>query len=349
MSVNVFEHPWLGGLFADPALAELFSADVQIGHMIAFERALTDALEATGRIDAGAARAARAALGRYRPDMPGLRAGTARDGVVVPALVAALRADGAGTGLHSGATSQDVVDTALALTLKAVSDLLVQRLAGLVDQLANLQARFGMREMTARTRMQAALPMRVGHRIDAWSGPLIRAQAQVPLVAADIAQLSLSGPVGDGRHFGEDWNRIGADMAAALGLAPPRLAAHADRGAVVGYGDWLSRLSGALGKLGQDLALMAQQGVDEVRLAGGGASSAMAHKQNPVLAELLVTLARFNAAQTAALHGALVHEQERSGAAWAVEWMVLPPMAAATARALTAASDLVGSIEDMGR
>ena len=75
----------------------------------------------------------------------------------------------------------------------------------------------------------------------------------------------------------------------------------------------------------------------------------MPHKQNPVLAELLVTLARFNATQVSAMHQALVHEQERSGAAWSLEWMILPQMVQATGRALTAARTLVDSIDRIGR
>ena len=93
---------------------------------------------------------------------------------------------------------------------------------------------------------------------------------------------------------------------------------------------------------------MSQQGIDEVELSGGGGSSAMPHKQNPVLAELLVTLARFNATQVPAMHDAMVHEQERSGAAWSLEWMILPQMAQATARSLTAGNEICQSISRIG-
>ena len=102
-----------------------------------------------------------------------------------------------------------------------------------------------------------------------------------------------------------------------------------------------------LGKLGQDIALMAQDG-GEIVLSGGGASSAMAHKQNPVSAEALVTLARFNATALAGLHQSLVHEQERSGSAWTLEWMLLPQMAVAAGSATRLAGSVVRSIEDMG-
>jgi len=74
----------------------------------------------------------------------------------------------------------------------------------------------------------------------------------------------------------------------------------------------------------------------------------MPHKANPVLAELLVTLARFNATQLSGLHHALVHEQERSGAAWMLEWMILPQMTVATGRSIAAAQEICGRIERLG-
>jgi 3-carboxy-cis,cis-muconate cycloisomerase len=78
-----------------------------------------------------------------------------------------------------------------------------------------------------------------------------------------------------------------------------------------------------------------------MHLAGGGTSSAMAHKQNPVGAEILVTLARFNATLVSGLHHSLVHENERSGAAWTLEWMLLPQMAMAAGAATRIAEGLL--------
>jgi 3-carboxy-cis,cis-muconate cycloisomerase len=74
----------------------------------------------------------------------------------------------------------------------------------------------------------------------------------------------------------------------------------------------------------------------------------MPHKQNPVLAELLVTLARFNATQLSGMHQSLIHEQERSGAAWALEWMILPQMVMATGRSLSAATELCDTLRSVG-
>lgn len=348
MSVSVFEHPWLSGLFADQELQALFSAEAQLAHMLSFERALTSALGATGQITAQEAQAASAAFDSFEPDWSLLGAGTGRDGVVVPNFVKALRELlPAPKAVHTGATSQDVIDTALALTIARVSKVIDGRLESLSDALEALSERFGAREMLARTRMQTALPMPVSHRIESWSAPLQRARAQLGDTTQHAAVLSLGGPVGTGGSFGPTYLEIAEHMSKALELPLPERARHSERDCIVSYGDLMSRVSGSLGKMGQDISLMVQQGVGEVKLSGGGMSSAMAHKQNPVLAELLVTLGRFNAAQTAAMHMALVHEQERSGSAWALEWMVLPQMIVTTGRGLNAAHELVDQIAEI--
>src|SRR6202012_829905 len=137
------------------------------------------------------------------------------------------------------------------------------------------------------------------------------------------------------------------ELAARLGLTDAPCW-QVGRGAVGEFGSWLRLVPGALGKLGQDAALMAQNEIGEVRLAGGGGSSAMAHKSNPVGAEVLVALARFCAGQLGTLHQALVHENERSGAAWTLEWLILPPLATATASALRHAATLCEGMRFVG-
>ncbi|WP_207101340.1 3-carboxy-cis,cis-muconate cycloisomerase [Paracoccus shandongensis] len=345
---DVFDHPWLGGLFADPDMAALWSPDAQLAGMRAFEAAFSRALGRAGLADR-AEEAARAIEGMGF-DMDDLRAGTAQDGVVVPRLVRQMKAqagDAAGA-VHKGATSQDVIDTATALAMRDTLALVDRRLADLTAALEGLAARFGARPLMGRTRMQAATEITVADRIAPWLLPLADHRARIAQARPRIARLQLGGASGDRADLGAKADAVAADMAAALRLENPARAWHAMRDGVAEFAGLLSLVTGTLGKMGQDVALMAQQGIAEIELSGGGTSSAMAHKQNPVLAELLVTLARFNAGQLALIHQALVHEQERSGAAWALEWMVLPPMAQATGRALAAAVTLAGQVRRIG-
>jgi len=198
-----------------------------------------------------------------------------------------------------------------------------------------------------RTRMQAGLEINVAHRIQSWRQPLVDHLAGLETLTPRIARLQLGGAVGTRHGFGDDADRIATHMAQTLGLSAGPVW-HTDRSGISEYAGRLSLITGSLGKFGQEIALMAQQGIDEVTLTGGGGSSAMPHKSNPVLAELLVTLARFNASLIAGIHQALIPEQERSGAAWMLEWMILPQMAATTGRALTAADTLAHQIRQIG-
>lgn len=342
----VFDHLWLGALFGDAEARAIWSAEAQLARSLAFEAAWSRALGEAGLADPASAEAAAMAIEAARPDMEDLAQGTARDGVVVPALARQLRraAGEHAAAVHTGATSQDVIDTALALAIRDTTALLLRRLEALEAALEGLDARHGAARLMGRTRMQAAQPIAASTRLASWRDPLGRHRTRLLALRPRTELVQVGGAVGDAAALGGEAPAVAASLARRLGLHAPERSWHTARDGVAEWGGMLSLVTGSLGKMGQDVALMAQQGVDEIALAGGGGSSAMPHKNNPVLAELLVTLARFNAGQLGALHGALVHEQERSGAAWMLEWMVLPAMAMAAARSLSAALALCEQI-----
>lgn len=338
-----------GDLLSDPAMAELFSAQVFLKHALAFETAWTEALIAVGAVPEEDGAAALAALGAFVPDIAAIGAGSAQDGLPVPGFVKQLRAGlpaSVGKAIHSGATSQDVIDTAMVLTLLDALRELERRLDRVTEGLTALAGQeTGM--MMGRTRMQAALPIPISARLRSWALPLRGHLDRLDALRAQIGQVQLGGPVGL-RDFPEGRGDAAAsDLARRLGLRVGPVW-HSNRTPMLDVGHWLMLVSGSLGKMGQDAALMAQQGVDEIRLAGGGGSSAMPHKANPVLAETLVTLARFVGIQQGGLSQAMVHEQERSGAMWTLEWLLLPPMVEATGTALRHAETLVARIERLG-
>jgi 3-carboxy-cis,cis-muconate cycloisomerase len=347
MSASPFDHPILSGLLGDAEIAALFTAEAEIAGMIAFETALAEAEAAEGLIPTEAGGAIAARLAHIALDIPALRAGAARDGVVVPDLVRQLRAgigEPHGRHLHFGATSQDAVDTSLALRLKQAAEIFDSRLDTLVKALDALEARDGAVETMGHTRMQAAIAVPASRKILSWRDPLVRHRQRLPAVIDEVALLHLGGAAGTLDKLGGKAEAVTARMAAALGLNAVARPRHSERDGIAAFASWLSLATGSLGKLGQDVALMAQTEIGEVKLASGGGSSAMPHKVNPVGAEVLVTLARFNATLVSAMHQSLVHENERSGSAWMLEWMVLPQMTVATAAALETARTLVENI-----
>ena len=336
----------LSSLAGDPEIEALLTDEAQLKAMLAFERALAEAEAEAGLIGEDAAAAIGAALEAFEPDWVELSAGMARDGVAVPELVRQVRArldEEHRAAFHKGATSQDVIDTALVLQLAKAIPILETRIVGLQRQLEALGAEQGGQELMAHTRMQAALPSTVGEKLRTWSGPLARHLLALATARRSLLVIQLGGPVGDRASFGDKGERVARYLAQKLdlGLAP---AWHATRDPIVAFGSLLSLVSGALGKIGADVALLAQSEVGAIKLSGGGGSSAMAHKSNPVRAEVLVSLARFNAGLAGTLHQALVHENERSGAAWTLEWLVLPQMLVTTGASLRLTGELLGQV-----
>lgn len=336
----------LSSLAGDPQIEALLGDEAQLAAMLAFERELAFAEAEAGLIAQEAATAIAAAIAGFAPDWGGLAAGFATDGVVVPALVKQIRATLPAAhrdALHKGATSQDVVDTALMLQLGRVARAYETRLAGVLERLATLAAAHGGRPLMAQTRMQRALPFTWRDKLLTWQQPLERHLQTLAAMRQGGFAIQLGGPVGDRASLDGHGDAVAAALARRLGLANAPCW-HSQRDRVVGFGSLLSLISGSLGKIGADVALMAQNEIAAVQLTGGGSSSAMAHKSNPVRAEVLVALARFNAGQAGTLQQAMLHENERSGAAWTLEWLTLPAMAVTTGAALRLAAELLDQL-----
>lgn len=343
------ESAMYGQLLGDAETAAAFSDAAEVVAMLRVEGALARVQGDLGLIPAEAAAFIAGSAEKVRIDPASLATEVARDGVPVPALLAAFRTAAGASGhmqyLHWGATSQDIMDTALALRLTQAIDLWAARLFMLIAALGRMADRHADLPMAARTYGQAAVPTSFGAVVAGWGRPLLRHGARLSAVRHDVAVVSLSGAAGTLSAMGPQGPAVRAGLAAALGLRDPGAGWHAERDGIAALAGWMAGLCGSLGKMGEDLRLMAQSGIAEVRIAGAGGSSTMPQKQNPVGPSVLVALARHAAGLNATMQGALVHGQQRDGGAWFAEWLALPPLCIAAGRALALACDLVGRLE----
>lgn len=345
MAVGGFDGGWLSAHLGDPEVAALFSDAAELAAMVRVEAALAAVQGEIGMIppDVGARLAAALDQATVAPE--DVATGTTRSGIPVPDLVAALRrqvdADDA-PYLHFGATTQDIIDTGLVLRLAVLVQVLDVRLAALAQALADQAAQYRDTLMMARTWGQAATPTTLGLRIAGWLAPLLRLRERLDQMLPRVLVLQWGGASGTLASMGVHGPAVEAGMAARLGLACPLKPWQTDRDGVVELAGWFSLLTGVLGKMGADLKLMAATG--EARAGTAGSSSTMPQKANPVGAEALLALARFNAAQIGGCHAALVHAEERDAGAWQSEWLILPQMAVAAGAALRHAQDLADTI-----
>ncbi|MEO8685268.1 MAG: 3-carboxy-cis,cis-muconate cycloisomerase [Devosia sp.] len=316
----------LSALAGDEEIEALLSDSAQLRAILRFESALARAEADAGMISRSAADAIAAGLEGFVADWDDLATGIARDGVVVPALVAQIRkavGEPHAAAVHKGATSQDAIDTALVLQLAEAIGVLIERLSSVLGSLVRLEASHGNQPMMAHTRMQQALPYTVGAKLATWMAPLRRHLASLQAVRRSLLVIQLGGPIGDRSSFGEHGEAVALALAKRLdlGLAEPWQSA---RDPLIGFASLLGLLTGTLGKIGADVGLLAQNEIGAVAIAGGGGSSSMPHKSNPVNAEVLVALARYNAGLVGTVQQAMIHENERSGSAWTLEWLTLP-------------------------
>ena len=326
-----------GGLFGDEELAELFSDDAEIRSMIRFEAALALVESRLGVIPEDAGPAIAGALRTIPISPESLRMGTASAGVPVPALVAALRdavAAPHGAYIHWGATSQDVIDSGLILRLSEACAILETRLETLTTQLAKNAERYAETVMAGRTRSQIATPVTFGLRIAGWLAPLDRCRERLAELRPRLLVLQFGGASGALGALGSDGTAVMEALASELGLNLPCKPWHTERDCFAEFGGWLSLVTGTLGRMGGDMILMGRSEIGEATAGAGGGSSTMPQKQNPVLAETLVALARANAGRVATLHNALLHQEERDSTAWSLEWLTLPEMLIAAGTAL---------------
>ncbi len=270
-------------------------------------------------------------------DLPALKQGTIQDGVPIIALLGQLRAavgSEHGGFVHWGATSQDIVDTAMVLLLRRVMALFSARLDNLIRAWAALAGRHRDTITLARTRSQQAVPTTFGLKAAGWLAPLLRHRQRLQSLSATTLALQFGGAGGTLAALGGQGHAVVQALAAELELTSPPMPWHNQRDGVIEFANWLALLSGSLGKTAGDVLLLAQSEVGELSIRGAGGSSAMPQKANPVLAEALVALARHNAGLIGALHQAAPHLAERDGAAWTLEWLTLPQMVRTTGASL---------------
>ncbi|MDA2894403.1 lyase family protein [Mycolicibacterium sp. BiH015] len=280
-----------------------------------------------------------------------------RDGNPVTGLVALLRsrtARDAARWLHRGLTSQDVVDTALALCLRDVIAAIETHLDRQVRRLGELTVKHRHDPMLARTLTQPALPGTAGLKFAVWLGAVLDAAdtlRSLPAAAPQCggaagtlaAAVELTGSV-------EDALALTTTMAAKLALAPT-LSWHTSRSRVTRAGDALVTCCDAWGHIANDVSLGGRAEIGEFSEGTGGGSSTMPHKNNPVLTILLRRNALAAPSLSAALHAASAASvDERSDGGWHAEWASLRTLARRTVVAASQATDLLTGLRfDVGR
>ena len=340
-------------LFADEVCARELSDESFLAAMARFEGALALASARVGLVAAPLAeiidRVARAA----RLDAAALARAGRSSTLAVPfvreltAQVAAVSAEAA-RHVHAGVTSQDVIDSAAALCLKAGTQRLLELCGRLGDAVAQLASRHARTPTVARTLLQPAVPLPFGWKAAVWLSMLARSRRGLRRAAAEACTLQFGGAGGTLAAFGDAGEALAAALAQELGLPRSPITWHSARDGFARLGAESAILAGAAGKMARDVALLMQPEVGEAAepaAPGRGGSSSLPHKRNPALSMLALEAAQRAPGLAATLLGELTPEHERGLGQWQSQWFTLRELVCASASAVAAMAEVAQGLE----
>ena len=346
--------PLLAPLLSSAAMRAICDDAAYLQHMLDFEAALARAEAATGVIPQTAAGPIAAACRAGQFDLPALAEAATRAGNLAIPLVKALTAavaksePDAARYVHWGATSQDVIDTATMLGLRAAIDALLGDLDRAITGFAKLAVKHRDTAVVARTWLQHALPMPFGLKLAEYAAALHRSRVRLKALRQTALALQFGGAAGTLAALGDKGLVVAQALADELKLPLPEAPWHTHRDRIAEVASVLAILSGSCGKIARDVSLLMQTDVGEAFEPAGegrGGSSTMPHKRNPVAAATALAAATMAPNLAATIFAAQVQEHERSAGPWHAEWPTLPTLQLVTSGALAAIVDIAEGLQ----
>ncbi|WUL20372.1 adenylosuccinate lyase family protein [Streptomyces sp. NBC_00353] len=331
-------------------MAAVFSEQRAVADWLVVEAALTHGLAAAGVVEGDTAERIIAACRPEVVDTEGLWSQSATVGYPIFPLVRMICAsldDEAAGFVHFGATTQDIMDCALALQLRDAAGRLLDLVGQLGDGLAVLVRRHEGTLMAGRTHAQQAVPTTFGAKCAVFLDEFTRHRERLTVARQRVSVLSLFGAGGTSAALGERAAVVRDEMARRLDLAATEVPWHVARDRVAEFAMAAALVTATCVRLAREMVDLSRTEIGEVAEADGlyrGASSTMPQKANPISAELTIGFGVMAQAAASAMLRAMEAGHERAAGEWQVEWQALPAASASAAGALRAAIALTSGL-----
>jgi 3-carboxy-cis,cis-muconate cycloisomerase len=343
-----------GPLFASDAMRTIVADVARLQRMLDVEAALARAEARVGVIPAQAVAPIEAACRADRYDPVALAQAAVSAGNLAIPLVKALTAEVGLTNaeaaryVHWGATSQDIIDTAQMLELRAAIDSLMQDAARGAAEFAGQAERHRATPLAGRTWLQHAVPIPLGLKLAGYAAALQRSHARLERLRREAIVLQFGGAAGTLAALGDAGLAVAERLGAEIGLAVPDAPWHSHRDRVADVAAGLAILAGSCGKIARDVSLLMQTEVAEAfepAAPGRGGSSTMPQKRNPVGSSVALAAATIAPQLTATILAAQVGEHERSTGSWQAEWPIMPALLLVVSGGLRSIVEIAEAIE----
>jgi 3-carboxy-cis,cis-muconate cycloisomerase len=347
----------LAELFSTAAMEQVFSDASHVQQMLRFEWALSAALADCGLAPATAAAPLAALLDKefLTPERANsLRPAAALAGNLaipfVKMLTTAVAEKDAEAArfVHKGATSQDLLDTALVLQLQQAIPLLQRDLDAVIARCIELAREHAETILAGRTWLQQGPPVTLGLKFAGYAAALSRHKRRLQQSTERALVSQFGGAVGTLASLRDNGLNVSSALAKRLSLREPSLPWHTHRDNLAELATVLGLLTGTLGKMARDIALSMQTEVGELLEPAGegrGGSSTMPHKRNPVGCAVVLSAAVRVPPLVATMLAAMTQEHERGLGGWHAEWDTMPQIFRLSAGALSQIRQIFDGLE----
>jgi 3-carboxy-cis,cis-muconate cycloisomerase len=350
MSTTVFDSALFRDMFGTAEMREVFSDKALIGRYIEVEIALARAEARCGVIPADAAEQIAARATFESLDLALMQHETEIVGYPILPLVEQLSktCGEAGRYVHWGATTQDIMDTAVVLQVRAALALVERDIQDVRGLLAGLAQRFRDTPMAGRTHLQHALPITFGYKCAVWLSMFDRHAERLVELRPRVEVGQFAGAAGTLASLGDKGLEVQEALMAELGLGVPQTTWHVARDGLAETLNFLGLVTASLGKVALDVMMMMTSELGEAYepfVKGRGASSTMPQKRNPISCELMYAAAKGVRQQAGLMLDAMIQDFERSTGPWQAEWIAIPEAFALSAASLGQAKFMLAGLE----
>lgn len=349
MATTVLDSFLFRDAFGTPAMRAVFDDRELIRKYVQVEMALARAEARCGVIPTDAARDIAERCNAETLDLDLLQRETEVVGYPILPLVhqIARQAGDSGGYVHWGATTQDIMDTAVVLQLRDAFALIDVDIAALRQILAGLARKHRDTPMAGRTHLQQALPVTFGYKAAIWLDMFDRHAQRLAQARPRVLVGQFAGAAGTLASLGGKGFEVQAALMEELGLGVPVSTWHVARDGFTEAVNLMAVIAGSLGKIAVDVMIMASSEFGELYepfVKGRGASSTMPQKRNPISSELMLACAKGVRQQAGLMLDAMVQDLERATGPWHAEWIAIPEAFILAAGALNQAKFMLGGL-----
>jgi 3-carboxy-cis,cis-muconate cycloisomerase len=350
MAATVFDSALYRDAFGSEDIRAIFSDEATVARYVEVEVALARAQGKVGVIPVETADAIAKAARADTLDFAKLKAETDLVGYPIVGVVHQVQKQcgEAGRYVHWGATTQDIMDTAVVLQVRAAFDVIERDLSEIVQSLVGLSKAHRDTVMAGRTHLQHALPVTFGYKTAVWLSAIDRHVARLRELRPRVLVGAFGGAAGTLASLGDKGLAVHDALMDELRLGRAPIPWHVARDSVVEAVMFLGLVTGSLAKMATDVALLMQTEVGEVFepfMTGRGSSSTMPQKRNPISSELIIALAKSVRQDVGLMLDSLAAaDHERATGPWQLEWMALPRAFIAAGGAMSQAKFMTGGL-----